>query len=691
MKMMMFRQFITTGKSLKNKDNSHGIGGPEMKLKRAWPAVLIWVVFLIFIIAMVVSYSFFLGLFPSYNALEYSVAFMAISVLIMSVVTILLGKGCDAITDMGLMEKLPVKAICGVLTGLIIIGGFWYRIDILSRLSGDVSGKMSLYENAMIGASNVTPENDLLSIIYTGILRGILFFTGNIISVPFYFQTICFTVFLICGFFTVYKLLGMPGGLVFAGYVSFMPVFTPLFNGAELSTDSLFMAMFGIEFLLVALFLNGAYKGIYGSRIWAVWYVIVGLVVGYMSYVDAGTIIMILPFLLSCLFLKGRAFKDELLRLLILLAGSLAGFFAMIIQEAGIGMVDATLYNWGNYYFNNLNTFSTFWSYTNYKIIYLVTVVAMSGVIAGFWKNRKVDIVSPWLLSMLFIFATVPFMGATRMNTQVFVTAYYAFILACVAALIALPENEGAIADNTADSDEEAGSSESAEDKAADAFHNVVVPEHRPDDVSDKADMGDNDVSSGMAADDRIYEVSDEAVEVAGEPMDEATSPETFTEIEGPELEVVEESVRYEYAGAQKEEREVVEARAQAEEKIEETKAQAEESKEETKAQAEESKEETKAQEEGPKTEEASAGETDAKVQSSTPRFVPDGMILPEDDEDADMTPHMKLPVFKGMMPGSSGDEKLKIGKGAIRSFDQISAKDDFDLPFKPGDDFDLG
>ena len=45
-----------------------------MKLRRAWPAIGIWVIFLIFEFAMVASSSFFLGLFPEQNKLVYSKA-----------------------------------------------------------------------------------------------------------------------------------------------------------------------------------------------------------------------------------------------------------------------------------------------------------------------------------------------------------------------------------------------------------------------------------------------------------------------------------------------------------------------------------------------------------------------------------------------------------------------------------------
>ena len=400
-----------------------------MKLRRTMPAICIWAIFLLFDIVMVASLCFFLGLFPSDKALIYSGGIAVLSAIAMSVVTLLLSKISDMIDFRSLGEKTFFKVIYSIIIVLIIAFGVYYRVEILSLTPGDIGGKYSLYENAMIGGQNVSQEYDLLSIVYSTILRGILFFTGNIISVPFFYQIACFTIFMICGHFTVKKLLGMAASFVFTSYVAFMPIFTTSFTGLTLSTDYLFMAMFGIEFLVVALYLEGSYKGLYTSAGFILWYLLVGAVVGFMAYVDAGTIIMILPFLIAVLLLYGRDYRFDLVRLIFIIFVAGVTFFGMIVQEQGFMMADVRLANWASYYFHNLNTFSMFWIYTDHKILYLVTAIAMSGVIVGFWKNRNFERVSPWLLSMLFIFATVPFMGATRMNTQAFVTVYYAFIL----------------------------------------------------------------------------------------------------------------------------------------------------------------------------------------------------------------------------------------------------------------------
>ena len=246
----------------------------------------------------------------------------------------------------------------------------------------------------------------------------------------------------------------------------------------------------------------------------------------------------------------------------------------MIAQELGFAFLSQRLDNWVSYYFHNLNTFSMFWIYTDHKILYLITAVAMSGVIVGFWKNRKFERISPWLLSMLFIFATVPFMGATRMNTQAFVTVYYAFILGCVASLIITPSDE---------------------------VGEYIEPELSEEELEKMEEMAE-------AADEGIpdEEIPDNVIPYEPEPEPEPVK------------------------------------------------------------------------EPAPK-----------PKQKSGPRYVPEGMVLPEDDDDVDLTPRMKMPTFDKVGLGS------ETGKLKVRSRDEAKEpspepKDDFDIAFTDGDDFDI-
>ena len=71
------------------------------------------------------------------------------------------------------------------------------------------------------------------------------------------------------------------------------------------------------------------------------------------------------------------------------------------------------------------------------------------------------------------------------------------------------------------------------------------------------------------------------------------------------------------------------------------------------------------------------------------PRYVPEGMVVPQDTL-VDMVPRdgamtARMPKFEGTI---SLDRKDKRKEKEIEK--KVEPKDDFDVPFEPGDDFDI-
>ena len=427
-----------------------------MKLKRMWPGLCILIVFMIFDVIMVASSSFFSGLFPySDTKLTYSIALTVLGVLIMSVLTFLLGRICDHIELESLAHSIGVRVIYALMLIAVFIGGIFYRLYILGQTTAEPTGKLSLFENAQVGAKAAGTEYDLLSIVYTDILRFIMYFTGNKITTAYGLQIAFFMIFVIFGTITCKVLLGKAGSVIFASYVSFMPIFTENLQKAVIGTDELFLTMLGVELFVIGIYLRNASDGKYTSRWYVIWYVFVGVIVGFMTYLDAGTFITVLPLLLSVMFMAGdKGYKGVFSFLFVSLSGVIT-FFAMIAQEAGFAHMGAVLGNWSDYYFRNLNTFSMFWTYTNYKLLYLITFIVMSGVLVGYFRNKNFGRISPWLLATILVFVATPFFGATRMNDQNVVTVFFAFVLACVVSLITLTRQEEIFDEDIEDDDED--------------------------------------------------------------------------------------------------------------------------------------------------------------------------------------------------------------------------------------------
>ncbi len=427
-----------------------------MKLKRMWPGLCILIVFMIFDVIMVASSSFFSGLFPySDTKLTYSIALTVLGVLIMSVLTFLLGRICDHIELESLAHSIGVRVIYALMLIAVFIGGIFYRLYILGQTTAEPTGKLSLFENAQVGAKAAGTEYDLLSIVYTDILRFIMYFTGNKITTAYGLQIAFFMIFVILGTITCKVLLGKAGSVIFASYVSFMPIFTENLQKAVIGTDELFLTMLGVELFVIGIYLRNASDGKYTSRWYVIWYVFVGVIVGFMTYLDAGTFITVLPLLLSVMFMAGdKGYKGVFSFLFVSLSGVIT-FFAMIAQEAGFAHIGAVLGNWSDYYFRNLNTFSMFWTYTNYKLLYLITFIVMSGVLVGYFRNKNFGRISPWLLATILVFVATPFFGATRMNDQNVVTVFFAFVLACVVSLITLTRQEEIFDEDIEDDDDD--------------------------------------------------------------------------------------------------------------------------------------------------------------------------------------------------------------------------------------------
>ncbi len=590
-----------------------------MKLKHKWPAIIIWVLFVIFDVLMVAGSGYTSGLFPEINTVLYTLTFTVLGIAIMNTLTYFLGNLSDSLELYKASENKACYVIYTVMMIAIVIGAYITRFLCLANSSAEISGQLSLYENAVIGGSNKVPDNGLLSVTFSKILSGILLFTGNRISMAYIFSAVLSCVFIILTAIAVKLLLGKVASIVYAAFVSFMPAFLDSFLKLELTTDPLFLCLFGIELLFIAVYLRRASDNNFGSKAWIPWYILVGAVIGFMGYVDAGTFLVVLPLLISALIVKNSTVVKELTRLLFVIVGAVLAFFGMILQEGGIAGFGKVFDNWHKYFFHNVNTFDAFWTYTDYKLIYLITVIAMSGVIVGFWKNRKEDKVSPFLLSMLILFAATPLLGATRMNSKLMITIFYGIILACVAALIVTESSED---EEEPESEYEEPAAEEPEEEEEDPESELTLREMREKILAERA-------------------AKDEAEEPAEEPAPEAEDDE-------PEPESAPEPAS---------EPEEPEPAAEPEEP--------------------ESAPEPEQPAPAPKAEE--------------PRFVPEGMVLPEETEaDADEVkrerPKKKVPQFEGKISLNRKNDHKDDNNDASN----ITFKDDFDISFEDGDDFDI-
>ncbi|MCH4193046.1 MAG: glycosyltransferase family 39 protein [Butyrivibrio sp.] len=532
-----------------------------MVWRKTWPGYVIWAVYSAFDVSLVVMFSYFSGLFPSENRMAFTAAFTALSLAGVGVIAFMGGKLADYIGGRRTGCGFWVRAGYIILVIFMFSAAAGIRICILKNLQYQISGNVSLYQMAMIGAGPI-PQTDILTFVYTSLIRQILMFTGNIPAAA----ALCQMIFQLLTAFLLYLAIDISMGRIpafFTGaYVLFMPFYVE--QTGVLGTNTLFILMFMAELLLVVLFLQGISQKKYRNGWWNIWYLAVGAGVGFMLYLDAGTII-IFGLVFSAFFLENTTFGYVCRRLFVLFAGVVSLFILMIGQQAGWQSIQMTFQNWIHVYFENVNTIDFFSIYTQYRMIYLLTVITMFLGCIGFMREKKRERTAPWMLLLLLVTVCTPFMGPTMLSGQQVVTLFYAVV-----------------------------------------------------------------TGGGIAA------------------MITPVKKETYENLF---------------------ENESVQAAGQNEETVNE------------------------------KTENTESGNTENEMQKAAPvRYVPEGMVLPtgEEDVDEDAAPRMKMPEYREAEPislnrqGKMAAENTEVENSKPEEQHPAPEEQDFDLPFKPGDDFDV-
>ena len=435
-----------------------------------------------------------------------------------------------------------------------------------------------------------------------------------------------------------------------------MPVFSDGLRNVRVDTDDLFYLLFGLELLILAIYLKTDSDGAYNKKVfvYGLWFLLVGAVIGFMTYVDAGTLIVILPFLLAGLFIVKNSVASEIFRLLFILVGGLTAFFGMIFQEGGANGFDQVLYNWSQYFFKNINTFNTFWTYTNYKIEYLATFVAMTGIIVGFWRNRRYEKVTPWLLSTMIVFFATPFFGATRTNSETMLTVFFGFVLGAVVSLITMESHENALLSEIEEYKDEEDTSAEAPEQAPYPEHLVVKPETMPEKPL-VPQMAEEDSAAAQDADEETAVAQNEIEDnVAGTDKETAATKNEIEDNAG--------GAEKETAGAQN--IEIAESEEYYDSDDEDDVMDDSDDLSDSPADVETDKEsEEFFVESGSQLQNVVDSEEISNKNSAfdgyAARFVPEGMVLPmgaEDEMDLSQS-HMKMPEFKGTIAINRGKE----------------------------------
>jgi len=229
-------------------------------------------------------------------------------------------------------------------------------------------------------------------------------------------------------YFAVRIFNGLAGAFVFALYMGIMPLYAD--KMWALSNAYILYVLFGIELYLATLFLKGACLNKYKGAVSTAWMILAGVYIGFMMYVDAGSLVtLVLVFsVLACI---NKTFKRKCYEIGMVLVGLVIGFLIMLIQYDGISHVVMAFDVWFKTYLYNLDTISLYTVYSQYKTYYLGTFILMITAAAGFWKWRKYQCTTPWLLMSILVTVLIPFFGPTLLNSEEVQTLFYAIDIGC--------------------------------------------------------------------------------------------------------------------------------------------------------------------------------------------------------------------------------------------------------------------
>ena len=396
-----------------------------MAWKKTWPGYIIWAVYTAYNILLVAMFSYFSGLFPVEYKISFTAGFSILTLAGTAVVTFLCGRLTDYYADR-IRTGFWFRFFDVLAVIIIFCAAAGVRFYVLSGEHYQILENAGLYDAARITTKGfVISQSNILTFLYEAVLSGILIFTGNTAAAAVVFQMILQLML----FFMLYMVIRMAMGCIPAFLVISVQCFMPLYLNqmGKLDTVTLFYLMFAAELFLTVLFLKGLQEQKYNRFTWILWYLFLGTAIGFMLYLDAGTIV-ILGLLFSAFYIQNTTVVSALRKIAMIFVGLALGFGLMLVQESGLGYLQVTFENWLKSYFGNLNKIEFFSIYTEYRILYLLIGLVMFTGCIGFLRSRKEDHITPWMFMMLLITGITPFMGPTMMNGQGIVTLFYAVL-----------------------------------------------------------------------------------------------------------------------------------------------------------------------------------------------------------------------------------------------------------------------
>ncbi|WP_027218193.1 hypothetical protein [Butyrivibrio fibrisolvens] len=389
-----------------------------MILKKDVSSYVIWALFATFNVLLIAVFGLYSGLFPTSDTTE-TMLFTGLFTALVTGTCLVVSFLIDRLSVYFMQgKKLNSNLIYLILFVLVLIGGIVLRSVILYNDGVYIKTGVMLFETASVTKGGIITADSIWKLFYLVIMRTVLYFTGDIVIAAIVYQIVVRMIFFILIGVAVRIMTGRVASLIVLSLLMFLP---PFITVHILDAASFFEIFVALELIFLAIYFKNMTRAKKSqSAVRFLLYFLLGIGLGALFYIDAGTILFWSPMLLLLFVFK--KIKEVLKSFACIIPGAACGFMLTLIVWDGYDVIGPALYRWSSKYFADVLSIESFEvigesSSSVYAILYLILAIIMLCSSFAFLFHKKTTRLAPVMLPALLVCIVSPIMGETGVNT----------------------------------------------------------------------------------------------------------------------------------------------------------------------------------------------------------------------------------------------------------------------------------
>ncbi len=389
-----------------------------MILKKDVSSYVIWALFATFNVLLIAVFGLYSGLFPTSDTTE-TMLFTGLFTALVTGTCLVVSFLIDRLSVYFMQgKKLNSNLIYLILFVLVLIGGIVLRSVILYNDGVYIKTGVMLFETASVTKGGIITADSIWKLFYLVIMRTVLYFTGDIVIAAIVYQIAIRMIFFILIGVAVRIMTGRVASLIVLSLLMFLP---PFITVHILDAASFFEIFVALELIFLAIYFKNMTRAKKSqSAVRFLLYFLLGIGLGALFYIDAGTILFWSPMLLLLFVFK--KIKEVLKSFACIIPGAVCGFMLTLIVWDGYDVIGPALYRWSTKYFADVLSIESFEvigesSSSVYAALYLILAIIMLCSSFAFLFHKKTTRLAPVMLPALLVCIVSPVMGETGVNT----------------------------------------------------------------------------------------------------------------------------------------------------------------------------------------------------------------------------------------------------------------------------------